>query len=149
MIEKISSCNGLQPLSNVHLLRVTDLLQRKECCCYKLKTSWSWIRHLRQLEITSIHEAYTSVPKFLVVKILSALQFTSARELHTFIQELPTVISLHHHSSSEALSLSLLRPQILTWENSHQIICCTTFLILSESPISCFNPLDSLVLFYI
>ena len=35
MIEDISSCNGLLPLSNVHLLSVTDLLQREDCCCYK------------------------------------------------------------------------------------------------------------------
>ena len=41
MIEDISSCNGLLHLSNVHLLSVMDLLQQKECCCYKMKTSWS------------------------------------------------------------------------------------------------------------
>ena len=35
MIEVISSCNGLLPLSNVLLLSVTDLLQREDCCCYK------------------------------------------------------------------------------------------------------------------
>ena len=35
MIEVISSHNDLLPLSNVHLLSVTDLLQRKDCCCYK------------------------------------------------------------------------------------------------------------------
>ena len=27
--------NGLPPMSNVHPLSVTDLLQRKDCCCYK------------------------------------------------------------------------------------------------------------------
>ena len=35
MIEEISSRNGLLPLSNVHLLSVTDLLQQEDCCCYK------------------------------------------------------------------------------------------------------------------
>ena len=35
MIEDISSRNGLLPLSNVHPLSVTDLLQREDCCCYK------------------------------------------------------------------------------------------------------------------
>ena len=34
-IEDFSSRNGLPPLSNVHLLSVTDLLQWKNCCCYK------------------------------------------------------------------------------------------------------------------
>ena len=34
-IEDISSHNGLLPLSNVHPFSVTDLLQRKDCCCYK------------------------------------------------------------------------------------------------------------------
>ena len=62
------------------------------------------------------------------MKILSALKFTSARELHAFIPELSTEINLHRHSSSEALSLSLPRPQFLTWENSHQTVCCVVFL---------------------
>ena len=35
MIEDISSRNGLLPLSNVHSLSVTDLLQWEDCCCYK------------------------------------------------------------------------------------------------------------------
>ena len=35
MIEDISSRNGLLPLSNVHPLSVTDLLQWEDCCCYK------------------------------------------------------------------------------------------------------------------
>ena len=35
MIEEISSRNSLLPLSNVHLLSVTDLLQREDCCYYK------------------------------------------------------------------------------------------------------------------
>ena len=35
MIEDISSRNGLLPLSNILLLRVTDLLQREDCYCYK------------------------------------------------------------------------------------------------------------------
>ena len=35
MIEDISSRNSLLPLSNVLLLRVTDLLQQEDCCCYK------------------------------------------------------------------------------------------------------------------
>ena len=35
MIEDISSRNGLLLLSNVHPLSVTDLLQWKDCCCYK------------------------------------------------------------------------------------------------------------------
>ena len=35
MIEDISSRNDLLPLSNVHPLSVTDLLQREDCCCYK------------------------------------------------------------------------------------------------------------------
>ena len=30
-----SVSNGLPPVSNVHLLSVTDLLQRKDYCCYK------------------------------------------------------------------------------------------------------------------
>ena len=34
-IEDFSSRNGLLPLSNVHPLSVTDLLQREDCCCYK------------------------------------------------------------------------------------------------------------------
>ena len=43
MIEEISSrngllllkSNGLPPVSNVHPLSVTDLLQWEDCCCYK------------------------------------------------------------------------------------------------------------------
>ena len=35
MIEDFSSCNGLLPVSNVHPLSVTDLLQREDCCCYR------------------------------------------------------------------------------------------------------------------
>ena len=34
-IEDFSSRNGLPPVSNVHPLSVTDLLQREDCCCYK------------------------------------------------------------------------------------------------------------------
>ena len=34
-IEDISSRNGLLPLSNVHPLSVTDLLQWEDCCFYK------------------------------------------------------------------------------------------------------------------
>ena len=34
-IEDFSSCNGLPPVSNVHLLSVTDLLQREDYYCYK------------------------------------------------------------------------------------------------------------------
>ena len=42
MIEEISSHNDLLHLSNVHLLSVMDLLQRKDCCYYKEKISWCW-----------------------------------------------------------------------------------------------------------
>ena len=35
MSEEISSRNGLLPVSNVLPLSVTDLLQRKDYCCYK------------------------------------------------------------------------------------------------------------------
>ena len=35
MIEDISSCNDLLPLSNILLLSVMDLLQQEDCCCYK------------------------------------------------------------------------------------------------------------------
>ena len=34
-IEDFSSRNGLLPMSNVHPLSVTDLLQREDCYCYK------------------------------------------------------------------------------------------------------------------
>ena len=49
MIEDISSRNGLLPLSNVLLLRVTDLLQQEDCCCYKREDQLKKRRNLDQL----------------------------------------------------------------------------------------------------
>ena len=76
---------------------------------------------------------------------------SSARELQAFFSELLTVFNLQCHSSSKALSLSLslLRPQKLTWENSLQPSCCAIFFpFLFEPLYFVLILLGSLVSFY-
>ena len=73
---------------------------------------------------------------------------SSARELQSFLSELLTVFILHHHSSSEALSLSLLRPQNLTWENSLNLFIVLYFFCSLWAPVLCLFTLSgSLVSF--
>ena len=76
---------------------------------------------------------------------------SSARELQAFLSELVTVFILHRHSSSEAPSLSLLRPQNLTWENSLNFLIVLYFSYSLWAPVLCifFTLSGSLVSFYI
>ena len=132
MIEDISSRNGLLPLSNVHLLSVTDLLQREECCCYKRedqlkKNVTDLVTSNEQLQALTIADC---------VQILRALKF-SAREPHVFLLELLIVITLQHLSSSEALSLCCGLRISLERTASIFLLCCI-FLVLSEPLFSVF-----------
>ena len=80
MIEEISSRNGLLPLSNVHLLSVTDLLQRKDCCCYKREDQ---LKKREKLDTTRTTNHFRKESQALTiascVKILSALKFKCKR----------------------------------------------------------------------
>ena len=74
---------------------------------------------------------------------------SSARELQAFLSELLTVSILYHHNSSETLSLSLLRPQNLTWENSLNLLIVLYFFCSLRAPVLCLFTLSgSLVSFY-
>ena len=138
MIEDISSRNGLLPMSNVHPLRVTDLLQREDCCCYKREdllkmkkknkqrttTSTTWSsKHLLALTIASCEDSESH-------------SSSSARESHAFLSELLIMFTTTPQLSRS--SPSHFRPQNLTWENILKFLCAV-FLLFSPSPCSlCF-----------
>ena len=80
MIEEISSRNGLLPLSNVHLLSVTYLLQRNDCCYYKREDQ---LKKRDQQDTTRTTNLFQKQSQALTiascVKILSALKFKCKR----------------------------------------------------------------------
>ena len=135
MIEEISSCNNLLPLSNVHLLSVTDLLQRKDCCCYKREDQLKKRDHQGTTRTVNFFKSDHKRSQLLVVWRFWVPSSSSARELQAFLSELLTVFILHRHSSSEALSLSLLRPQNLTWENSLNLFIMLYFFCSLRAPV--------------
>ena len=109
MIKDISSHIGLLPLSNVHPLSVTDLLQREDCCCYKREDLLKMKRELDKITDTQLDQV-NIFQKLQALTIAScedseSLSSLSAREPHAFLSELLTVFTLQRLSSSEALSL--------------------------------------------
>ena len=92
----------------------------------------------------SIHK----VPQFLVVKILRVLKFKCKRATSLHFKAAYCDQSSMPQLFWSSLSLSPLRPQNLTWENSLQISCCVVFFfVLSELLYFIFIILGSLVSF--
>ena len=132
-IEDFSSCNGLLPVSNVHPLSVTDLLQREDYCCYKREGQLK-MKSNQPITIKRTSNAQANIFKrsqLLVVKILSAIQFKCKRATR-----LPSRAA-HKYSYFNASALQKLsasfRPQNLTWENN-LFFLCVVFLLFSPSP---------------
>ena len=132
-IEDFSSRNGLLPVSNVHPLSVTDLLQREDCCCYKredqlkMKSNWCTTRTSEHLP-----KSFKLSQLLVVCRFWEPFKFKCERATSLF-RELLSVIILHCRNSSESLSLFQQRPQNLTWENSFNFYCAV-FLLFSLSP---------------
>ena len=134
MIEEISSRNDLLPLNNIHLLSVTDLLQREDCCCYiregllkmKIYTIQQRYLHTRSDQQSS-HLFQRS--QLLVVKFLRAIQFKWKRAT-----QLRSRAALSIHSSTPQLSRSSLPPFGLriSLERTAFILLCCILSILSE-----------------
>ena len=110
-IEDFSSRNDLLPVSNVHLLSVTDLLQREDYCCYKREDQLKK-KDIQEIQDPTLCTTRTTIfpsnhkrSQFLVVWRFWEPSSSSARELQVFFSELLTMFNLQRHSSSEALFL--------------------------------------------
>ena len=148
MIEEISSRNGILPLSNVHLLSVTDLLQRKDCCCYKREDQLKKKDQPCTIRTVNLFKSNHKHSQLLVVWRFWVPSSSSARELQAFFSELLIVLILHCHNCSKVLSLSLQRPQNLTWENSLNLLIVLYFFCSLRAPVLCtFTLSGSLVSF--
>ena len=116
MIEDISSRNGLLPLSNVHPLSVTDLLQREYCCCYKKEDMLKMKTHRRSTDqVTSKANLFQKLQALTIASCEDSESPSSSSEREPFVF-LSRAAHRDHTSTSQLFrsSLFLLRPQNLT-----------------------------------
>ena len=132
-IEDFSSRNDLLPLSNVHPLSVTDLLQREDCCCYI--SEYLLKMKVRDLHIDSTdtlkHQENSSSAHNRQLWRFWGPFSSSAREPLHFLPELLLVFIHQRLSSSEALCLLSASEFHLREQSSFY---CAVFSLFSPSP---------------
>ena len=155
-IEDFSSRNvfllrsiGLPPVSNVHPLSVTDLLQWEDCCCYKREGLLKMINtDRRKRDSTDTLKRSSKLfqrSQLLVVKFLRAIQFKCKRAT-----QLSSRAALCVNSSTPQLSRSSMPPFGLriSLERTASIFFMLYFFCSLRAPVLCVFTLSGSLVFF-